>query len=122
MSYSTDIEAWDLRCRSEEDARRATLIFESDPWMRRRIVVAPVLVESPGGGGVWHLSIESCDPCYWNEEASQRVWAAIAPHMAEDTSLEFCNEDRERYRIRWTGQRAYIDVPRHIIWELEHEL
>ena len=90
--------------------------------MRRRIVVAPLLVESPNGERVWHLSIESYDPCYWNEDASRRVWAAIAPYMADDTSLEFCTEDRERYRVRWTGQRAYIDVPQRIIWELGLEL
>lgn len=90
--------------------------------MHRRIVVEPELVESLSGEGVWRLSIERNDPCYWNEDASDRVWVAIAPHMADDTSLEFCTEDRERYRVRWTGQRAYIDLPQSIIWKLGHEL
>lgn len=122
MSYSTDLEAWDLRCLSLADAESAAEVIEHDPFMSKRMTVSPRLETAPGDVDVWHLSIDSFDPCYWNDDAACRVWCAIAPFMADGSSMEFCNEDRERFRVRWSGQRAFVDVPKEIVWELETEL
>lgn len=122
MSYSVDLENDYLRCKTEAAAHRAAALINADPWMHYHLHVAPVLRTFPGRADSWHLAIEDYDGCSWNEPSARNVWFALAPFMASGAVMEFCTEDRERYRIHWFRGRVYAEYPKRIIWAVECEL
>lgn len=122
VSYSVDIEADNLICRSERAAHEAAAIINGDAWMRRHLRVS---VAEPIAGALadaWRLVIQEFDGCSWNEEASDQVWVAVRKYMADGSAMEFRHEEGIRYRIRWTGARVAVALARATIWADEHEL
>ena len=117
MSYSVDIEADNLICRSEHAAREAAAIINGDAWMRRHLRVSVAGPASSSPVQAWRLVIEEFDGCSWNEEASDRVWVAMSECMADGALMEFRHEEGIRYRIRWSQSLAYLDLVSSIGWK-----
>ena len=122
LSYTVDLELDQLRCRSKAAAHQAAAVINTDTWMRHHIEVSVVSRSFPGGDAAWELVIETYDGCYWNEPSARRVWLAIAPFMADHSTLEFRHEEGHRFRIRWEAGRVYEEFPKEVIWALECEI
>jgi hypothetical protein len=52
----------------------------------------------------------------------RRLWLALAPHLADEATIELQGEDLTRWRIRWSGGRVFEEFPKEIIWDLEREI
>ena len=100
MGYTVDWEGADLRCRSERDARRAAEIVNGDPWLSPYHLVVAVW-QPPEPGHDWALNVEHFQGDHWHDDQARQVWLAIAPHMADGSTIEFQGEAGERWRIRW---------------------
>ena len=122
MSYTVDLEADDLNCRSKEAAHQAAGVINTDTWMCHHLQVSTSCRSSPERDEDWYLCIEMHDPCSWKEPLACRVWLAIAPLMADGATAEFRHEDGTRFRIRWSEGRAYEEYPTDITWGISCEL
>lgn len=122
MSYSVDIEADNLICRSERAAHEAAAIINGDAWMRRHLRVSVAGLASSASPDEWRLVIEEFDGCSWNEEASDRVWVAVRECMADESAIEFRHEEGIRYRIRWASPGVFTAPVRATIWGHEAQL
>lgn len=122
MSYTVDLELEHLHADSEAAARQAVAIMSGDPWMRAHIEASVSPREDGLTGKRWFVTFDSYDGCYWNEPSARRVWLAIAPFMADHSTLEFRHEEGHRFRIRWEAGRVYEEFPKEVIWALECEI
>lgn len=122
MSYTVDLEADDLSCKSHSAAQQAAELINTDEWMRDHLQVSANCRSSPPKDDHWYLVIEHHDPCSWKEPLARRVWLRIAPLMADGATAEFRHEDGERFRIRWAEGRAYEEYPTDITWGISCEL
>ena len=118
MGYTVDLEADDLRCISKEAAEQAADRINGDLWMSPyHLHVVPEERE-----GQWILSIEHFQGDHWYEDRARSAWASIAPHMADDATLEFQGEEGERWRVRWKGGRCFEDYVREVVWAENEEI
>ena len=122
MSYSVDLEGDCLQCKTEEAAHHAAVLINADTWMHHHLKVVPVERSVPQEGRVWFLEINEFDGCGWNIDASDAVWLAIAPHMADGANLEFRGEAADRWRIRWQAARVFTDNVKEVIWTVNEEI
>lgn len=122
MGVTVDLESDDLTCKSQKDAEAAAAIIAGDADMKSRLEVVVHNRSSPPREDDWALTIEYYDACHWNEEAVRRLCLALAPHMAEDASIEFRTEDSTRFRFRWSGGRVFEEYPLTITWGNSSEL
>ena len=122
MSYTVDLELDRLRCRSRAAAQQAAAVINTDPWMRHHLKVLVVPRSTPERDDALDLVIETYDGCYWNETSARKIWLAIAPFMADESTLEFRHEGGDRFRIRWEAGRVYEEFPKEVIWALEREI
>jgi len=111
MGYTVDLQSDWLWCRSEEDAHAAEAIINEDKtftcWLQ---------VTATHDGTNWYLGIDHFQGDHWHEAEARTMWLAIAPHMADDASIEFQGEDLERWRIRWKEGRCFEDRVGEVIW------
>ena len=121
MGYTVEWEADDLRCKSEEDARRTAEIINPDEWMSPyHLVVAPW--QPPQPELQWALSIEHFQGDHWHDDQARKVWLRIAPHMADGATIEFQGEDFERWRIHWQEGRVFEEYVAEVVWATDEEI
>jgi hypothetical protein len=117
MGYTVDLQSDWLWCRSEEDAHAAEAIINEDKsfthWLQ---------ATAQHDGSHWYLGIEHFQGDHWHEDEARAIWLAIAPHMADDASIEFQGEDLERWRIRWKDGRCFEDRVQEVIWAENAEI
>jgi len=111
MGYTVDLQSDWLWCRSEEDAHAAEAIINEDKSFTYYLQVT-----AQHDGSHWHLGIEHFQGDHWQEDEARAIWLALAPHMADDASIEFQGEDLERWRIRWKEGRCFEDRVGEVIW------
>ena len=121
MGYTVDLEADDLRCKSEEDARKAAAIVNSHEWMSPYHFQVSVW-QPPDPHHEWALNIEHFQGDHWHDEEAKEVWLAIAPFMADGATIEFLGEGLERWRIRWQEGRVFEDYVTEVIWAENGEI
>src|SRR5205085_10939126 len=98
MGYTLELEYQDLRCRSWDDAQKATAIINSDAWIHPyHMQVTPATRLHPGFTAC--LEVEHFQGDHWNDDEATRVWLTLAPHMADGATIEFQGEGLERWRI-----------------------
>lgn len=123
MSYSVDLEADDLWCKSEDDARRAAGIVNGHEWMSPyHFQVTARQCEDGERQGWWFLEIEHFQGDHWHDEEAREVWLAIAPFMADGATIEFQGEGLERWRIRWQQDRVFEEYVTEVIWAVGQEI
>ena len=123
MGYTVDLEADDLWCKSEEDAKKAAEIVNGHELMSPyHFLVAPRQCESGDHHGQWFLEIEHFQGDHWHEQEAQQVWLAIAPFMADGATIEFQGEGLERWRVRWHDGRCFEDYVREVLWAENGEI
>jgi hypothetical protein len=82
MGYSVDLEADDLRCRSEEGARKAAAIVTGHEWMSPYHFQVSVW-QPPDPRHDWALNIEHVQGDHWHDYEAREVWLAPAPFMTD---------------------------------------
>jgi hypothetical protein len=117
MGYTVDLQSDWLWCRSEEDARKAQAVINEDKSFRYSLQV-----ETERDGEHWYLRIDHFQGDHWHEDEARAIWLAIAPHMADDASIEFQGEDLQRWRIRWLGGRCFEDRVEEVVWIQDNEI
>jgi len=70
----------------------------------------------------WYLRIDHFQGDHWHDDEARAIWLAIAPHMADDASIEFQGEDLQRWRIRWLGGRCFEDRVEEVVWIQDNEI
>jgi len=111
MGYTVDLQSDWLWCRSEEDAHAAEAIINEDKSFTYYLQVS-----AQHDGSHSYLGIEHFQGDHWHEDEANTIWLALAPHMADDASIEFQGEDLERWRIRWKDGRCFEDRVQEVIW------
>ena len=123
MGYTVDYHEAFLDCRTEASCRVAVRIVEACraicPY---HLQVSAWAVSNPPRDDAWRLSIDHLAGDHWDETEARKLWVALAPHMANDASIEFQGEDGERWRIRWSAGRAYEEHVAEIRWAVTQEL
>jgi hypothetical protein len=123
MGYTVFLQYEDLRCRSLQDARAAAAIVAANHEMcSYHLDVRPAtrLETDPNPAPCLELTHFQGD--HWHDDEAQRLWLALAPHMADGASLELEGEEGERWRIRWQEGRIYEEYMKEVIWAVEREL
>jgi hypothetical protein len=123
MGYGIDLQCDNLWCKSEADAKAAAKLIAEDEWIHPyHLHVVPM--ECSGGDmqGRWFLEIEEFQGDHWHDDDAQRVWLAIAPHMADGATIEFQGEGCERWRIRWHDGRVFEEYVTDVIWAVNKEI
>jgi hypothetical protein len=117
MGYTVDLDADDLRCKSEADAVRAAEVVNSNEWMTPyHFQVSARQFLSGDHQGRWFLEIENFQSDHWHDDEAKKVWLAIAPFMADGATIEVLGEGLERWRIRWQEGRVFEDYVAEVIW------
>lgn len=123
MGYTVVLEADDLRCRSEQDARQAAEAIAADEWIHPyHLQVSPVCRSNPPDDASWALEVDHFQGDHWHEPLARKVWLAIAPHMADGATIEFQGEEGDRWRVRWQGGRCFEDLVREVVWVESEEV
>ena len=123
MGYTIDLEADDLRCRSEADARRAVAVIENGSWIHPyHLQVSVTCRSNPPCDDAWQLEVDHFQGDHWNEDEARRVWLAIAPFMVDGAVIEFQGEDSERWRIRWHEGHVFEEYITDIVWAVNQEI
>ena len=122
MSYSVDLEDEYLAGKNETAARGAAECINRNGWakhhMKAEAVERPLPPEQPS----WFVDLIEFAGCSWNSEAADELWSALAPHLADDSYLEFRGESADRWRVRWEGGRVYEEFIQAITWKVAHEI
>ncbi len=117
MGYTVGLQSDWLWCKSKEDAYAAEAIINESKsftyWLQ---------VSAQHDGSHWYLGIEHFQGDHWHEDEARAIWLAIAPHMADDASIELQGEDLERWRIRWKDGRCFEDRVQEVIWAENTEI
>ncbi|HZM27508.1 MAG TPA: hypothetical protein VFB89_09130 [Gemmatimonadales bacterium] len=123
MGVSVDLIYEDLRCKSADDARKAAATIAADEWIHPyHLQVVPATRLHPGPGITPCLEVTHFKGDHWHDERARRVWLAIAPHLANGSTLEFEGEDSTRWRIRWEGSRVFEEHVTEVIWAVNEEI
>jgi hypothetical protein len=111
MGYTVDLQTDWLWCKSEEDARAAAAIINGNEsfsyWLQ---------VEAEQNGDGWCLCVTHFQGDHWRNDEAEAIWTALAPHMADDASIEFQGEELDRWRIRWRNGRCFEDRVKEVVW------
>jgi hypothetical protein len=114
MGVSVDLEACDLRCKSQSDAGAAVKIINDDESMGYHLQVEACGPTEAHPG--WDLAILQWQSDHWNDENAKRLWLKLAPHMADEATLELRCEGDERWRVRWSGGFVFEDYVSKVEW------
>ena len=121
MGYSVDLEADDLRCKSEEDANQAASIINSDEWMSPYHLQVSAW-QPPQPDLERALNIDHFQGDHWRDFEAREVWLKLAPHVVDGANIEFQGEGGERWRIRWQDGRVFEEYVTEIIWTVNEEI
>jgi hypothetical protein len=123
MGVTVELEADDLRCRSESDAITAAKLIAADEWIHPyHLQVSPTQASSGEHKDHWFLEIDHFQGDPWHDDDARRVWLAIAPHMADGATVEFLGEGFERWRIRWQAGRVFEEYVTEVVWAVNEEI
>jgi hypothetical protein len=114
MGYTVELEASDLRCKSQEDAEAAAKVINDDESMNYHLQVEAV--GPPDCAPSWYLAIIEYQSDHWNDEDAKRLWLRLAPHMADEATIELRGECDERWRVRWSGGLVFEDYVSKVEW------
>lgn len=123
MGYTVDFQGADLRCRTKADAEQAARVVQAHPDMHPYHIQVEVWGTSvPPRDDAYVLDVFEFQGDHWNNDAANKLWLALTPHLADESTIEFQSEDRTRWRIRWSGGRVFEEYPKEVIWALEKEI
>lgn len=117
---SVHIEASDLSCKSEDDARMAEAVVKIHRWAYPKHIRVGVRATSVQPTQ-YYLEVT-----YFNGEElidvyAQDLWLKLAPYMADGATIQV-RLNNERWRIRWNDGRVFEEHVSEIIWRVDHEI
>ncbi len=116
-----ELVAVDLRCHSEGSARAAARIINSDPWMSPYHLSVSVVTPAHASDA-WALAVDDFRGDHWRDESANEVWRALAPHMADGSTIEFDGPGNQRWRIRWEDGAAFEEYAEEVVWASGQEI
>jgi len=123
MGYTIELEDDDLRCPTKADAERSLEIIQAHEEMHPYHLQVSVVPRSfPVTDTSWGLQIEHFQGDHWRNDAAEKLWLALVPHLSDGSTLEFRGEDSNRWRIRWLEGRVFEEYVHEVSWDLEHEI
>ena len=123
FDHIVELQTAYLDCKTELDAHEAeTVSRRHSNLVPARLSLRARVMSSPPRDDAWRLDVDHFDGFQWDEMVARRLWLEIAPHMADEATIEFQDEQMDRWRIRWSGGRVYEEFPKEIIWGLEREI
>ena len=123
FDHIVELQAAYLDCKTEHNAHEAeSLSRRHSDLVPARLALRAQAMSSPPRDDSWRLEVDHFDGFQWDEMAARRLWLEIAPHMADEATIEFQDENMDRWRIRWSGGCVYEEFPKEIIWGLEREI
>lgn len=115
------LEAADLSCKSEDDARMAEAVVKLDRWAypkHVRVTVRTTVSE----GAQFYLEVSYFDGEEWLDAKAQELWLKLAPYLADSATIQLRSGGNERWRIRWNDGRVFEEHIQEIIWLVDHEI
>lgn len=123
MGVTVELEADDLRCRTEADAIAAASLIAADAWIHPyHLQVSPTQRSSCDHQNEWSLEVDHFQGDHWHDDEARKVWLSIAPHMADGATIEFLGEGFEHWRIRWQDGRAFEEYVAEVVWAVNEEI
>jgi len=118
---SVYLEAADLWCKSEDDARMAEAVIKHDRWAYPKHVRVAVRA-TVGEGTQFYLEVTHFDGESWLDATAQMLWLKLDPYLADSATIQLRSGSGERWRIRWNDRRVFEEHIQEVIWRVDHEI
>jgi hypothetical protein len=123
MGYTVELMDDALYCKSREDAEKAAQIVPThDDMCPYSLEVQARDIREGPEAGQWYLEITHFQGDHWHNDLAEALWLALAPHLADCSTIEFLGEGGERWRVRWHEGRAYEEYVTAVTWEVNQEI
>ena len=86
------------------------------------MTVSALCSSYPSHDSEWYLEVNHFDGDHWQDSQAEGLWIALTPHLADGATLEFEDEEGDRWRIRWHKGHLFQERVKRVVWDISREI